>query len=66
MAGTSPGLSDDDGPASDARLNAPYAVAMTRDGGFLITDTDNHRIRRVSPTGTITNHRGRHQQGLLR
>ena len=27
---------------------------MTADGGFLIADSNNHRVRRVSPTGTIT------------
>ncbi|MDW5595501.1 hypothetical protein VSS74_14220 [Conexibacter stalactiti] len=36
------------------RLNQPRGVAVAADGGVLIADTGNHRIRRVSPAGTIT------------
>ena len=54
------GFSGDNGPAASAQLNFPSAVAFTYDttgaidGGFLIADTFNHRIRKVSPTGVIT------------
>jgi hypothetical protein len=48
------GFSGDGGPASAAGLNAPFAVATTADGGFLIADVADHRVRRVSPGGTIT------------
>src|SRR5205807_1550919 len=44
----------DGGPATAAKLLFPAGVAATADGGFLIADTNNHAIRRVSPTGTIT------------
>ncbi|HST42428.1 MAG TPA: hypothetical protein VLK58_23110 [Conexibacter sp.] len=36
------------------RLNQPRGVAVAADGGVLIADTGNHRIRRVSPAGIIT------------
>jgi hypothetical protein len=49
-----PGFSGDDGPAAAAQLNTPQGVAATADGGFLIADRDNFRVRRVSPAGTIT------------
>jgi hypothetical protein len=49
-----PGFSGDTGLATAAQLNGPEAVAATTDGGFLIVDGENHRVRRVSPTGTIT------------
>jgi hypothetical protein len=48
------GLAGDGGPASAARLDTPSALAPTADGGFLIADTGNHRIRRVGPDGVIT------------
>ena len=57
VAGTgTPGFSGDGGPATAAQLglNSPYSVAVTADGGFLIGDEVNARVRRVSPTGTIT------------
>src|SRR5207248_2432754 len=40
--------------ASAAKLNLPFGVAATADGGYLIADTFNDAIRRVSPAGTIT------------
>ena len=55
VAGTgAPGFAGDGGPATAARLYSPHNVTAARDGGFLIADTSNHRIRRVAPDGTIT------------
>jgi ribosomal protein S11 len=55
VAGTgTAGFSGDGGPAPAAGINMPSGVAATADGGFLIADTFNHRVRRVSPAGTIT------------
>ncbi|MGA9371084.1 MAG: hypothetical protein WBV53_04485, partial [Solirubrobacterales bacterium] len=48
------GFSGDGGPATSARLNRPFDVDPTADGGFLIADTGNKVIRRVAPDGTIT------------
>lgn len=48
------GATGDGGPATLAQLNAPRDVAPTADGGYLIADAGNHRIRKVSPTGTIS------------
>ena len=44
------GAGGDDGPATLAQINDPAGVAATADGGYLIADKDNHRIRRVSAT----------------
>jgi sugar lactone lactonase YvrE len=49
-----PGFGGDGGPSTDAMLNDPIGVAVDATGGILIADQLNHRIRRVSPDGTIT------------
>ena len=44
-----PGSSGDDGPAIEALLNAPSALAVAADASVLyIADTDNHRVRVVN------------------
>ncbi len=48
------GFGGDGGPATSASFRSPMAVALTSDGGFLIADYVNNRIRKVSAAGTIT------------
>lgn len=48
-----PGLSGDGGPAEDAQINAPQGVTPLADGSYVIADTGNHRLRRVTPDGII-------------
>jgi hypothetical protein len=72
VAGTgTAGFSGDGGPATAAQISGPgspgfygpYSVTVTADGGFLIADTGNRRVRRVSPTGIITTVAGTGVQG---
>jgi hypothetical protein len=54
VAGTGmPGFSGDGGAATSARVSEPSDVEPTADGGFLIADRGNRRVRRVSAGGTI-------------
>ena len=54
VAGTSSsGFSDGGGQARQAKLTSPTDVVPTPQGGFVIADTGNHRVRRVSAAGTI-------------
>ena len=58
IAGTSEwefgGDGGDGGPATAAQLNGTGDVLPTEDGGFLIAETYNGRVRRVSADGVIT------------
>jgi uncharacterized protein (TIGR03437 family) len=44
----------DDGPGTQAALNAPMGLAVDASGNVYIADTLNGRIRKLTPSGTIT------------
>jgi len=48
-----PGFSGDGGPATEASIGHPTAVAMDSLGTLFIADVYNQRIRAVDPTGVI-------------
>ncbi len=51
-------FSGDGGPATSAGLNAPQGLATDRAGNVYISDTNNLRVRVVSPAGIITTYAG--------
>ena len=53
VAGTTPGDSGDDGLAKDAQLTDPGAITLAPGGGFLVADTGDAQIRRVSDIGAV-------------
>ncbi|MDH6130310.1 sugar lactone lactonase YvrE [Kitasatospora sp. GP82] len=55
VAGTGgAGFSGDNGPAVSAQLNYPREVAVDSAGAVYITDTNNHRIRKITADGKIS------------
>eukprot|EP00667_Euglena_gracilis_P019053 EG_transcript_20338 len=58
-----------DGSAHEAKFVRPHALCIHPDGGLLVVDSEDCRIRRVSPRGTVSTLSGRgypgHQDGPL-
>jgi sugar lactone lactonase YvrE len=65
FAGTGTGgYSGDGGPATAAKLDGPYQIAVDTSGDLFIADTDNNVIREVSAaTGTISTVAGNGTEG---
>jgi hypothetical protein len=60
IAGTGKaGFSGDGGQATAAQLRSVHGVTVDRQGNLYIADFEDHRVRRVSPDGTITTFAGR-------
>lgn len=67
MAGTgNAGFSGDGGPATAAQLHNPRGLAVDGIAGNLfVVDADNHRVRKITPSGTISTVAGRQDFGPL-
>ncbi len=49
-----PGFSGDSGPASTARFNLPRYLAFDSAGNLVVADVGNSRLRRITPSGSIS------------
>jgi uncharacterized protein (TIGR03437 family) len=58
------GYSGDGGPATSAALNFPLGMAMDGLGNLYFADGENHRVRRIDPTGVITTVAGNGTEGF--
>src|SRR5947199_9421684 len=47
-------LVGDNGPATSAQLANAHGIAIDRQGNLYISDTDSHRIRKITPGGMIS------------
>ncbi len=65
VAGTgTPGYGGDGGPATAADLFNPASIAFDAGGNMYIADDLNHRIRKVSTSGTISTYAGTGVKGF--
>ena len=65
VAGTGTrGFSGDGGSATSAGLNRPSGVAVDGAGNLYLADKNNHRIRKVDASGTITTVAGTGDEGF--
>jgi uncharacterized protein (TIGR03437 family) len=53
FAGGKYGFAGDGGPAVSARFASPSGVAVDQQGNVYVADTDNLRVRKITPDGTI-------------
>ena len=58
------GDSGDSGPAAGAQLNSPAGVTVDAFGNVWIADTNNHRVRLVTPDGNISTVAGTGTSGM--
>ncbi len=64
IAGTGrQGTSGDGGPATDAQLFSPSAIALDADGNIFVVSSGGHRVRKIDGAGTITTIAGTGEQG---
>jgi sugar lactone lactonase YvrE len=49
-----PGGGANDGTGISAQFNKPCGVAVDSAGNVYVADTDNHTMRKITPTGTVT------------
>ena len=58
------GFAGDEGPATNALLNVPYGIAVDSRGSIYIADTNNFRIRKITPDGFMHTIAGTGAAGL--
>jgi trimeric autotransporter adhesin len=58
------GFGGDGGPATSAQMYLPAAVALDSVGNLFIADSNNSRVRKVTPTGTISTVAGKDTSGF--
>jgi sugar lactone lactonase YvrE len=51
------------GTSAEAQFNTPRGVAVDGKGNVYVADTNNHRIRKITPAGMVTTLAGNSEQG---
>jgi len=60
--GSTNGFSGDGGPGDSAELDNPYGVATDSRGNVWVVDRNNHRVRKLTPSGPLV---GNGPQGIV-
>ena len=47
-----------DGTGVNAQFNSPSGIAIDSNNNLFISDTQNHRIRKITPSGEVTTYTG--------
>lgn len=58
VAGTAGTVGYHDGTGAWAGFDFPSALALSKDGGLLVCDTDNQIVRKITPAGVVTTYLG--------
>ena len=65
VAGTGvAGFSGDSGPATSAQIDQPQGLDVDDSGNLYLVDSNNHRVRKIDTSGTITTIAGTGTQGF--
>jgi len=54
LAGSPENWGSEDGTGGEARFNGPVGVALDESGALLVSDSNNHTIRKVTASGGVT------------
>ncbi len=53
-----------DGAGASAQFSGPWGVAVDGEGSIIITDQNNHRVRKITPDGTVSTLAGSGSRGF--